>query len=132
MAKQLLGKEVNEALVANLLERTAALRAKGVNPTLGIIRLGENHTLLSIQSTEGRKGTNERFANMQVYVGDKNARNFCNRSTPMPELKENASALWNSLHQIDDETVIAIMSVGGQERGKGGIWTVKGKIAEIQ
>ena len=25
MAKQLLGKEVNEALVANLLERTAAL-----------------------------------------------------------------------------------------------------------
>ena len=29
MAKQLLGKEVNEALVANLLERTTALRAKG-------------------------------------------------------------------------------------------------------
>ena len=69
---------------------------------------------------------------MQVYVGDKNARNFCNRSTPMPELKENASALWNSLHQIDDETVIAVMSVGGQERGKGGIWTVRGKIVEMQ
>lgn len=95
-----------------------------------LIRLGKNHTLLSIQSTEGRKGTNERFANMQVYVGDKNARNFCNRSTPMPELKENASALWNSLYQIDDETVIAVMSVSGQARGKGGIWTVKGKIVE--
>jgi hypothetical protein len=50
----------------------------------------------------------------------------------MPELKENASALWNSLHQIDDETVIAVMSVGGQEQGKGGIWTVKGKIVEMQ
>lgn len=97
-----------------------------------LIRLGKNHTLLSIQSTEGRKGTNERFANMQVYVGDKDARNFCNRSTPMPELKENASALWNSLYQIDDETVIAVMSVGGQERGKGGIWTVRGKIVEMQ
>ena len=41
-----------------------------------LINLGKNHTLLSIQSTEGRKGDNERFANMQVYVGDKNARNF--------------------------------------------------------
>ena len=28
MAKQLLAKEVNEALVANLLERTAALRER--------------------------------------------------------------------------------------------------------
>ena len=40
MAKQLLGKEVNEALVANLLERTNALREKGVAPTLGIVRVG--------------------------------------------------------------------------------------------
>mgnify|MGYP002517743056 CR=1 FL=1 len=31
MAKQLLGKEVNEALVANLLSRSEALKAKGVN-----------------------------------------------------------------------------------------------------
>ena len=40
MAKLLLGKEVNEALVANLQERTAALREKGTAPTLGIIRVG--------------------------------------------------------------------------------------------
>ena len=95
-----------------------------------LIRLGENHTLLSIQSTEKRKGHNEKYANMQVYVGDKNARNFCNRSTPMPHLAENGSALWNSITQIDDETVIAVMSVGGMEPG--GIWTVKGKIVEMQ
>ena len=44
MAKRLLGKEVNEALVAALQGRTAALREKGVVPTLGIIRLGENHS----------------------------------------------------------------------------------------
>lgn len=34
MAKRLLGKEVNEALVASLQARTAALREKGVVPTL--------------------------------------------------------------------------------------------------
>ena len=42
MAKQLLGKEVNEALVAALQARTAALKEKGVQACLGIIRLGEN------------------------------------------------------------------------------------------
>ena len=35
MAKQLLGKEVNEALVANLLERSNALKEKGIQPCLG-------------------------------------------------------------------------------------------------
>ena len=42
MAKRLLGKEVNEALVAALQARTAALEEKGVKACLGIIRLGEN------------------------------------------------------------------------------------------
>ena len=49
MAKRLLGKEVNEALVASLQERTAALREKGVVATLGIIRLGENPSDLSYE-----------------------------------------------------------------------------------
>ena len=49
MAKQLLGKEVNEALVAALQTRTAALKEKGVQPTLGIIRLGENPSDLSMK-----------------------------------------------------------------------------------
>ena len=97
-----------------------------------LIRLGENHTLLSVQSTEGRKGHNERFANMQVYVGDKDARNFRHRSTPMPNLTEDGSVLWSSLAQIDDETVIAVMSVSGMGRGKSGIWTAKGKITEVE
>ena len=95
-----------------------------------LIRLGENHTLLSIQSTEGRKGRGHKFANMQVYVGDKNARNFCNRSTPLPNLHEDGSALWNSLCQIDEQTVIAVMSVRGMEQGKNGVWTVKGAITK--
>ena len=63
MAKQLLGKEVNEALVANLLERTAALREKGINPTLGIVRCGERPDDLSYE-----KGATKRAEALGVAV----------------------------------------------------------------
>ena len=56
MAKQLLAKEVNEALVANLLERTAALREKGINPTLGIVRVGARPDDLSYERGAIKKG----------------------------------------------------------------------------
>ncbi len=49
MAKLLLGKEVTDALNANLQERTAALRAKGVEPTLAIVRVGEDPSDLSYE-----------------------------------------------------------------------------------
>lgn len=95
-----------------------------------LIRLGKKHTLLSIQSTEGRKGRGHKFANMQVYVGNRNARHFCNRSTPLPHLNENGSALWNSLAQIDEKRVVAVMTVRGMEGGKNGIWTAIGEISK--
>ena len=63
MAKQLLGKEVNEALVAALQGRTAALKEKGVVPTLGIIRLGENPSDLSYE-----KGATKRAEDVGVAV----------------------------------------------------------------
>ena len=63
MAKRLLGKEVNEALVASLQTRTAALREKGVVPTLGIIRLGENPSDLSYE-----KGATKRAEEVGVVV----------------------------------------------------------------
>ena len=63
MAKKLLGKEVNEALVAALQTRTAALREKGVTPTLGIIRLGENPSDLSYE-----KGATKRAEEVGVAV----------------------------------------------------------------
>ena len=63
MAKQLLGKEVNEALVAALQVRTAALKEKGVTPTLGIIRLGENPSDLSYE-----KGATKRAEEVGVTV----------------------------------------------------------------
>ncbi len=49
MAKLLLGKEVTDALNANLQNRTAALREKGVVPTLGIIRVGEDPSDISYE-----------------------------------------------------------------------------------
>ena len=49
MAKLLLGKEVTDALNANLQTRTAALREKGVVPTLGIIRVGEDPSDVSYE-----------------------------------------------------------------------------------
>ena len=44
MAKQLLGKEVTAALNERIKADVAALKEKGINPTLGIIRVGENES----------------------------------------------------------------------------------------
>ena len=63
MAKRLLGKEVNEALVAALQGRTAALKEKGITPTLGIIRLGENPSDLSYE-----KGATKRAEEVGVAI----------------------------------------------------------------
>ena len=63
MAKKLLGKEVNEALVASLQTRTAALREKGIEPCLGIIRLGENPSDLSYE-----KGATKRAEEVGVTI----------------------------------------------------------------
>ena len=49
MAQLLLGKEVNEAIVADLQKRIAALRAKGIAPSLAILRVGENPSDLSYE-----------------------------------------------------------------------------------
>ena len=49
MARQLLGKEVTDALNAKLMERANALKEKGVVPTLGILRIGENPSDLSYE-----------------------------------------------------------------------------------
>ena len=63
MAKLLLGKEVTDALNANLMERTTALREKGIAPTLGIIRVGADPSDLSYE-----KGATARAALVGVEV----------------------------------------------------------------
>ena len=49
MAKQLLGKEVTAALNERIKADVAALQAKGINPTLCIIRVGENPSDISYE-----------------------------------------------------------------------------------
>ena len=49
MAKQLLGKEVTAALNERIKGNVAALQEKGVNPTLCIIRVGENPSDISYE-----------------------------------------------------------------------------------
>ena len=63
MAKLLLGKEVTDALNANLQTRTAALREKGVELTLAIVRVGENPSDLSYE-----KGATKRAELVGVKV----------------------------------------------------------------
>jgi len=50
MAQLLSGKEVCEALNANLIERANALKEKGINPTLAIVRVGEKKEDLSYET----------------------------------------------------------------------------------
>ena len=49
MARQLLGKEVTAALNEKIKENVAALKAKGISPTLGIVRVGEREDDLSYE-----------------------------------------------------------------------------------
>ncbi|MBE5997829.1 MAG: bifunctional 5,10-methylene-tetrahydrofolate dehydrogenase/5,10-methylene-tetrahydrofolate cyclohydrolase, partial [Lachnospiraceae bacterium] len=49
MARQLLGKEVTEALNAKMTARCEALKAKGIEPKLAIVRCGENPSDISYE-----------------------------------------------------------------------------------
>ncbi|MBL8173761.1 MAG: exo-alpha-sialidase [Bryobacterales bacterium] len=84
-------------------------------------------TVLSIQSGEGRARANTLdFSRMAVYVGDREARNFTNRSFPF-DVAENASGLWNSLFIKNATTVTAIS--GTTVNGIRGLWAIDGLLA---
>lgn len=63
MAKLLLGKEVTDALNANLSVRSAALREKGITPMLAMIRIGEDPSDLSYE-----RGAKKRAETVGVLV----------------------------------------------------------------
>lgn len=96
-----------------------------------LIRLTNGATLLSVQSTAGRSGTNERFANMQVYAGDAHACGFGEPTMPFAALPPQAQALWNALCQVDETTVLAVSSIGGLPQ-QNGIWIVRGRIVAAE
>lgn len=92
-----------------------------------IIRLDSGETVLSIQSTEGRRNEGHKFSNMCVYVGDSSAKKFDNPTTPLPKFPANAAALWNSLCQIDHDTLWAVASLSGLPKNNG-VWVIPAKI----
>ena len=63
MAKQLLGKEVNEKLNARIIAQCEELKAEGIHPTLGIVRCGERPDDLSYE-----KGATKRAEALGVAV----------------------------------------------------------------
>ena len=63
MAKQLLGKEVTAALNERIKANVAACQEKGVNPTLCIIRVGENPSDISYE-----KGATKRCETLGMLV----------------------------------------------------------------
>ena len=63
MAKQLLGKEVNEKLNARIIAQCEELKAQGIIPTLGIVRCGERPDDLSYE-----KGATKRAETLGVAV----------------------------------------------------------------
>ena len=63
MAKRLLGKEVNEKLNARIIADCEALKARGVNPTMAIVRCGERPDDLSYE-----RGATKRAETLGVAV----------------------------------------------------------------
>ena len=63
MANILSGKDVAAALNANLTDRAAALKEKGVNPTLAIVRVGEKGSDLSYE-----KGATKRAEALGIQI----------------------------------------------------------------
>jgi hypothetical protein len=94
-----------------------------------LIQLLSGETLLSFQSGEGRDTPyTHTYANMQVYIGTDEAKDFSRKSSPFPLLPATAQALWSSLCQTSDTTVMAVSSLGGMGSGNNGVWTATGHI----
>lgn len=91
-----------------------------------LVQLPSGETILSIQSAEGRISNNNPI--MQVYVGDHEAKNFTNRSTPFTNIPAAGDASWNALTVIDDNTVMAVSSVNMAGTGQNGIYTIVGQV----
>lgn len=89
-----------------------------------LCQLPGGETILSCQSTEGRKAGRKK-ARMVVYIGDSHARNFTNRSVPFV-VPENEEGLWNALMVKDADTVTALS--GTVIKGIRGLWAIDGRV----
>jgi hypothetical protein len=76
-----------------------------------IIQLPTGETILSCHDTGGREiGLDWKKNTMYVLVGDNEAKNFSKVSYPFPDLPADEGAFFNSVHALDENTVIALGS----------------------
>lgn len=90
-------------------------------------RLSNGNTVLSYQSTQFRPGPHDvRHAEMVVAIGNAEGRQFTNASVPFI-IPQNATALWNSIAVLKDDTIVALTSTNAYH-GKGEVWMIKGRV----
>ena len=90
-------------------------------------QLPTGETLLSYQGTEGRINRMDN-ADMKVVIGDKNARNFGQKSVPF-RIPAGKSGLWNSLSILADSTIVALTSTNAYSTdGSMEVWMIKGRL----
>lgn len=87
-----------------------------------LVRLSSRRTLLSVQSTEGR-----RAERMVVYVGDGNAGGFRNGTEPF-RLPPDVAGRWNSLFVHSPRAITAVCTTTME--GTSGVWLVDGRLVE--
>jgi hypothetical protein len=94
-----------------------------------IIQLPTGETVLSAHIYKGGDWHQNNY--MQVMIGDNNARQFTNLSTPWGILGVNESAVNNSLFLKDSTTIIAVSGRNFRD-GSGGIYWLEGTIVPVE
>lgn len=92
-------------------------------------QLSSGLTLLSYQSTEGRKVNKDNNAIMHVAIGNNDASDFYEVSVPF-QVQEGYNALWNSLCVLKGDTVAALTSANAFSHSLSEIWMIKGYVTK--
>lgn len=93
-----------------------------------LAQLSSGETLLSYQGTEDRAGSQMRYADMKVVIGDENGNNFKHKTVPF-QIPADRSALWNSISVLTGDVVLALTSTNGfSKSGNTEVWMIKGAV----
>ena len=123
----------NKTVIENDANRSHAL--KDTLPSIVyagapyIVQLKTGETILSYQSNEDRLYSTK-FTNMKVLVGDEDARNFGNKTTPF-NIPLDKACKWNSLTVLNDDTIIAVTSTNAYTSNQVEVWMIKGRLVNI-
>ncbi len=92
-----------------------------------LVQIPSGETILSFQSTKDRDVA-WNFSTMAVAIGDHDGKNFSRVTEPF-RVGRTQSAMWNSLHVKNDNTVTAVTSTNAfSNDGKSEIYSIDGRI----